>query len=237
VASNTHTAPATGERSRIRRHPDRSVTSEAGDILAAGTVAHVGFVQDGQPYVIPFSYHYDPANPGQLYLHGATASRTLQHLAAGNPACICVTQVQGLVYSRTAMNHSMNYRSVVCFGRGRLLQSEEKKRAVFEAMIGRYFQGRTPGQDYEAPTLEQLNATTLVEIEIEQMSAKARSGGPTGPYDAEPEAMGSSGVLPLGHESCPFSQQTSPRNKGVLSNNSKDPNDPRSFGLVFSIKI
>ncbi len=211
MASNTHTATAAGERSRIRRHPDRAVTSEASNILAAGTVAHVGFVQDRQPYVIPFSYHYDPANPGQLYLHGATASRTLQHLAAGNPICICVTLVQGLVYSRTAMNHSMNYRSVVCFGRGRLLQSEEKKRAVFEAMIARYFQGRSAGRDYEAPTLEQLNATTLVEIEIEEMSAKARSGGPTGPHDAEPEALGSRGVVELDSNKCPFSGAGFPR--------------------------
>jgi nitroimidazol reductase NimA-like FMN-containing flavoprotein (pyridoxamine 5'-phosphate oxidase superfamily) len=204
VASNTHIAPAAGERSRIRRHPDRSVTSEAGKILAEGMVAHVGFVQDGQPYVIPFSYHYDPADPQRLYLHGAAASRTLQHLAAGNPACICVTLVQGLVYSRAAMNHSMNYRSVVCFGRGRLLQSEERKRAVFAAMIARYFQGRIAGHDYETPTLEQLNATTLVEVEIEEISAKARSGGPTGPHDADSEAMGSSGVVELDSNKCPF---------------------------------
>jgi hypothetical protein len=94
---------------------------------------------------------------------------------------------------------------VVCFGLGRPLQSEEKKRAVFEAMIGRYFKGRSPGRDYEAPTLEQLNATTLVEIEIEEMSAKARNGGPIGPHDAAPEAMGSSGVVELASDQCPFS--------------------------------
>ncbi len=212
MATNIHTAQNTGERSRIRRHPDRAVPSEASNILAQGTVAHVGFVQDGQPYVIPFTYHYDPAQPQRLYLHGSTASRTLLHLAAGAPVCVSVTLVEGLVYSRTAMNHSINYRSAVCFGRAHLLESEQEKRVVFEAMIGRYFEGRTAGRDYEAPTLEHLNATALVEVEIEEMSAKARSGGPTGPHDADVEAKGSRGVVEMGSSKCPFSG-ASPQSK------------------------
>jgi uncharacterized protein len=205
MTTNTHAAQSAGERSRIRRHPDRSVSAEASTILAEGAVAHVGFVQDGQPYVIPFSYHYDPVQPQRLYLHGATASRTLLHLAAGAPVSICVTLLQGLVYSRTALNHSINYRSVVCFGRGRLMESEAEKRVVFDGMISRYFAGRASGRDYEVPTLEHLNATALVEVEIEEMSAKARSGGPTGPHDSDASAQGSSGVVELGSSKCPFS--------------------------------
>src|SRR5260370_7270723 len=158
MATNIHTAQNKGERSRIRRPPDRAVPSEASNILAQGTVAHVGFVQDGQPYVIPFTYHYDPAQPQRLYLHGSTASRTLSHLAAGAPVCVSVTLVEGLVYSRTAMNHSMNYRRAVCFGRAGLLESEQEKGVVFEAMIGRYFESPTAERAYESPPFNPLHS-------------------------------------------------------------------------------
>lgn len=209
MATRTHPVQTTSERSRIRRHADRAVPSETSNIFAQGLVAHVGFVQDGQPYVIPFTYHYDPAQPLRFYLHGATASRALQHLATGAPVSVCVTLVDGLVYSKTALNHSMNYRSAVCFGRARLVESEQEKRAVFDAMISRYFAGRTAGTDYQAPPLEHLDATTLVEVEIEEMNAKARTGGPTGPYDNDGDAPGNSGVMELEPNQCPFSRTDS----------------------------
>ena len=203
-----HVVIATGERSRIRRQ-DRSVPEEAYRILAQGVVAHVAFVQDEQPYVIPFSYHYDPAQPEHLYLHGSATTRTLLHMGSGNAVSICVTLLDGLVYSRTAMNHSMNYHSVVCFGKAHSVESEQEKRVVFEAMIARYFEGRTAGRDYAAATPEQLNATTMVRVEIEEMSAKARAGGPIGPLDADLEAMGTAGVLELPPLKCPFSGRPS----------------------------
>ena len=84
---------------------------ETSDILTQGMVAHVGFIQDEQPFVIPMSYYYDPQQPEYLYLHGSVRSRTLKHLAGGAPVCVTVTLTDGLVYSRKAMNHSMNYRS------------------------------------------------------------------------------------------------------------------------------
>ena len=127
------------ERSQIRRHPERAVPGEAALILAEGLVAHVGFCQDGQPFVIPLAYHYDPSAPDHLYLHGAPASRAVWHLGAGAPACVTVTLLDGLVYSRTAINHSMNYRSVVLFGAGRLVTDEAEKDALLEKMIRRYF--------------------------------------------------------------------------------------------------
>src|SRR5438132_7006922 len=102
-------------RARLQRHAERAVPQEAQAILAAGLVAHVGFVERGQPYVIPMAYHYDPATPNILYLHGGHASRLLRHLASGGPAAIAVTLVDGLVFSRTALYHSLNYRSVLCF--------------------------------------------------------------------------------------------------------------------------
>ncbi|MGH7528257.1 MAG: pyridoxamine 5'-phosphate oxidase family protein, partial [Gemmatimonadales bacterium] len=128
-----------GHRSTIRAHPDRSAADEAPAILAAGIVAHVGFVADGQPFVIPMAYHCDPENPRRLYLHGAPATRLIQHLATGAPACVTVTLVDGLVYSRTALYHSVNYRSVVCFARASGTRYAAADAAVLDRMIARYF--------------------------------------------------------------------------------------------------
>ena len=105
-------------------------------------------MERGEPFVIPMGYQFNPAEPDRLYLHGAPASRALRRLASGVPVCVTVTLVDGLVYSRTALNHSMNYRSVVCFGRGRLVTDPEVQSRVFRGMVSRYFPGRTAGQDY-----------------------------------------------------------------------------------------
>lgn len=184
-------------RSTIRTHADRSVPENTAQILAEGRVAHVGFVQDGQPYVIPLGYQFSAAAPDRIYLHGSLASRAMRHLATGAPVCLTVTLLDGLVYSRTALNHSINYRSVVCFGRGRRVLDSTLQRAVYEAMVARYFPGRTIDRDYAAPTAEHLEATTLIEVEIEEWSAKARTGGPLGPLDADDNATGTRGVVPL----------------------------------------
>ncbi|PYO70977.1 MAG: pyridoxamine 5'-phosphate oxidase family protein, partial [Gemmatimonadetes bacterium] len=97
------------QHTQLRRHPERSVPDEASAILLAGLVAHVSFVADDQPFVIPMAYQYDPASPRTLYLHGAHASRLLRHVASGAPVAVAVTLVDGLVYSRTALYHSVNY--------------------------------------------------------------------------------------------------------------------------------
>ena len=180
-------------RTRIRRHPERAlaVPDDAGEILAQAMVAHVGFVQDEQPYVIPFTYLY---RNGSVYLHGAPGSRTIRHLASGAPACIAVTLVDGLIASKTAETHSVNYRSVVCFGRGRLIEDDQQRRTVFQELIGRYFPGRTAGEDYAHITETELKRTWLVEVPVEEMSAKGRSGGPRGPLDDDPNALGTAGV-------------------------------------------
>lgn len=185
------------ERARIRRYPQRAVPDQAANILARGLVAHVGFCQDGQPVVIPLSYHYDATEPDRLYLHGTHASRTLRHLASGAPVCIAVTLVEGLVYSRTAKSHSTNYRSAVCFGRARRVTGERDKAAILTRMIARYFPGRTAGRDYELPLPAHLRATAVLEVRIEEWSAKARQGGPTGVRDADLGAPGTAGVLDL----------------------------------------
>ena len=187
----------TRSRARLQRHAERAVPEEAQAILAAGLVAHVGLVERGQPYVIPMAYHYDPTTPQTLYLHGGHASRLLRHLASGGPAAIAVTLVDGLVFSRTALYHSVNYRSVVCFAHVTRPLDVEVAARVLEAMIARYFPGRTAGRDYDAAPPLHLDATNVVALEIEEWSAKARRGGPLGPRDHEPDAPGSAGVLDL----------------------------------------
>ena len=185
------------ERARIRRHPESAIPDEAEAILAEGLVAHVGFCEGTQPFVIPFSYHYDPIRPDRLYLHGAQNSRAMTHLATGAPVCVEVTLMDGLVYSRTATNHGVNYRSVVAFGQATPVTEPEEKATICDALIRRYFPGRTVGRDYEAATPAQVEATAVVEVRIEEWSAKGRRGGPRGPKDAAPDAPGTRGVVEL----------------------------------------
>ena len=185
------------ERTRIRNHPERAVPEQSADILAQGVVAHVGFVDDGMPYVIPLSYHYDKASPEFIYLHGSIRSRAMKVLASGAPVCVTVTLTDGLVYSRKAMNHSMNYRSVVLFGTGREVTDEAEKFDLFDAMVQRYFPGRMVGTDYNTPPPADLGVTTLVEVTIEEWNGKRRIGPPTGPDDDDTTALGSAGVVEL----------------------------------------
>lgn len=188
------------ERARLRAHSERSVPGETADILDEGLVAHVGFEVDGQPYVIPMLYHFvpppeDEPGEGTLYLHGSTKGRLMGHLGSGAPVCVTVTHLDQLVYSKTALDHSANYRSAVCFGTGRMIEDADEKNRVLEAMVARYFSGRTAGVDYQHAPAQHLKATMLVAVEIEAFSAKARRGEPNGPDDLDPEALGTAGLL------------------------------------------
>jgi uncharacterized protein len=189
--------PKTALRSTIHRHAERSVIEEFGAIMTAGDVAHVGFCVDDQPHVIPMTYQYDVAEPERVYLHGAQESRIMRTLARGVPVCLCVTHIDGRVYSKTAINHSMNYRSAICFGRTVEVTDPAVKRRAFVGMTKRYFPGRTENVDYEAATAAQLESTTMVALEIEEGSAKARRGGPNGPTDKDPDALGTCGVVAI----------------------------------------
>ncbi len=184
----------TSARSRIRRHPERAVAGQAEAILRAGRIAHVAFAVDGQPYVIPFGYYYED---GAVYLHGAPASRALKQLIAGTPVAIEVTLLDGLVASRDARNHSMNYRSVVVYGRAELVEDEGEQRAIFERMTDHFFPGRTPDRDYAAASRKDLRSVRLVAVRVDELSAKARSGGPKGPCDDDADVPGSAYVVEL----------------------------------------
>jgi nitroimidazol reductase NimA-like FMN-containing flavoprotein (pyridoxamine 5'-phosphate oxidase superfamily) len=172
---------APSARTRIRRHPERAAPERAEEILRAGRLAHVGFAVDGQPYVLPFGYYYEN---GAIYLHGAPASRTIKALRAGTPVCVEVTLLDGLVASRDAKSHSMNYRSVMVFGRAEAVCDLAEKRALFERMTASYFPDRTADRDYYPVHDNELRAVELLAVRIEEQSAKSRSGGPRGAHDA-----------------------------------------------------
>lgn len=193
----TRQPPDVPGRASLRQHAERGVPDEAAEILACGLVAHVGFVEQGQAVVIPMTYHFDPLEPGELYLHGNHSSRLLSHLAAGASVCVTVTLVDGLVYSKTALYHSVNYRSVVAFARGAPAPALERQRELLHSMVARYFPGRTLGRDYQPVPDAHLDATAFVALAIEEMSAKARRGGPKGPGDHDPAVTGTAGVLEL----------------------------------------
>jgi uncharacterized protein len=141
-------------------------------ILDAGFVAHVGFCVDGQPFALPTLYGRDGK---KLYLHGSVASRMLKELEA-IPACVTVTLVDGLVLSRSAFDHSMNYRSVVAFGSARKIRDSVQKAESLRLISEHLIAGRW--EDVRGPTQKELNATTVLEFPIEEASSKVRSGPP-----------------------------------------------------------
>lgn len=186
--------PATTERTRARRHPERAVPEQAEEILRTGRVAHVGFVVDGQPCVVPMTYDYED---GVLYVHGAPAGRAAGTLRAGVPVCVEVTLLDGLVASRDAKSHSLNYRSVIVYGVSEPVTSEAERRTVFERMTARYFLGRTAGRDYIPARTGDLRGVELLAIRADERSAKRRTGPPLGTHDTDDSAPGTQFVVML----------------------------------------
>ena len=182
------------DRITIRVHPERAAPSEVDAILSAGIVAHVGLADSRGPVVIPMIYQYVAGNPGKLYFHGAPHSSLIAAASAGASMCATITLLDGLVYSRTALYHSVNYRSVVCFGRGALASDDERRR-VLDAMIPRYFPSRIAGRDYDPMPNAHVQATVVIAMTVDEASAKVRRGGPKGPRDADPTAPGTAGVI------------------------------------------
>ncbi|HEX6121785.1 MAG TPA: pyridoxamine 5'-phosphate oxidase family protein [Ktedonobacterales bacterium] len=188
-------APNVGPRSRVRRHAERARPELVEVVLRAGHVAHVAFAVEGQPVVLPFTYHYED---GALYLHGAPASRAVRAIGSGAPVCVEVLLLDGLVASREAKKHSMNYRGAVVFGRAEVVADLAEKRVLFERMTARYFPGRAAGEDYHPVTEGQLKGTEVLRIRIEEWSGKARSGPGMGEHDSDPDyAFGSAFVVEL----------------------------------------
>jgi nitroimidazol reductase NimA-like FMN-containing flavoprotein (pyridoxamine 5'-phosphate oxidase superfamily) len=165
------------------------------DILDAGFLAHAGFNIDHQPFVIPTMYGRD----GQrLYLHGSVASQMLRALATGIQACVTVTLVDGLVLSRSAFDHSMNYRSVVAFGTARKVVDPVIKLKALQILAEHLMAGRWA--EVRGPSAKELNATTVLEFAIDEASSKQRTGPPQDEASDAAQAVWA-GVLPL--ELCP----------------------------------
>jgi hypothetical protein len=163
------------KRTELRRIPDRGSHDwrTINHILDAGFLASVGFCVDGQPFVIPTLYGRDGE---RLYLRGSAASRMLRELETGFPACATVTIVDGLVLSRSAFDHSMNYRSVVAFGRARRVMDPEQKIKSLSVISEHLIAGRWA--EVRGPSDKELKATTVLEFSIEEASSKVRSGPP-----------------------------------------------------------
>ncbi len=162
-------------RTTVRRLPKRGVYDKASinSILDEGFICHVGFAIDGQPYVIPTGY----ARRGDiLYLHGSAASRMLKTAGDGIDICVTVTLLDGLVLARSAFHHSMNYRSVVVLGKARLVTEDEEKRAALHAFTNHVVPGRW--EETRQPTAQELKATNVLAVAIEEASAKVRTGPP-----------------------------------------------------------
>lgn len=163
------------ERSRLRRKAERgrydAATVEA--ILDEALICHVGFVHEGQTWVLPTAF----ARVGRgLYLHGASGNFALRTLAKGGEMCVTVTLLDGLVLARSAFHHSMNYRSVMLFGTAERVIDDDEKRAALLAIVDHMVNGRSG--ETRPPTPEELRATLVVRIPIDEGSAKVRSGGP-----------------------------------------------------------
>ena len=182
------------DRTRIRRYPDRAVPERIEEFLRAGLVAHIACVEDGEPRVIPFLYHYEA---GHIYLHGSAANATLRLLRDGRSVAVAVSEIVDLIASKSASGHTANYRSVVAYGHGRPIADFGARRRVLEAMIARYFPGRAAPADYAPASDQDLAAIELIDIEIDEASAKLREGGSLRPEDDDPNHPGSAFVRPL----------------------------------------
>jgi hypothetical protein len=188
TASFTPTA-----RSKVRRRPQRAHYDEAAvyGVLDAGVMAHVGYVIDGQPFVTPTAYWREGR---KLYWHGAAASRMLATVAEGAPVCVTVSFLDGFVVGRSGIMHSLNYRSVMAFGRARLVSDIGEKRLAMEAFIDRLYAGRAV--KLRPTTDAELRQIAMVEMEIEEASAKVRDTG-VGELPADEGWAAWCGVFPV----------------------------------------
>jgi len=178
---------------RLRRLPERGSKDFelACAIIDEAKICHVGFTLDEQPYVIPMALGRDG---GTLLLHGSVVSRLMKNLADGLPCCVTVTHLDGMVLARSAFHSSMNYRSLMVFGRASEVSDPEDKARSLDKLVDHLVPGRTA--ELRPSTRKELNATTLLSLPIETFSIKTRSGPPS---DAASD-LGApvwAGVIPL----------------------------------------
>ena len=181
------------DRSRAKRRHDRASYDQAAIFapLDAAFIAHIGYVIDGQPYVTPTAYW---RTDGRLYWHGSSASRMLRNQEDGVTACVTVTQLDGLVLARSGFNHSLNYRSVMAFGTAHIIDDPVEKSGELDRFIDRLYPGRRAG--LRPNTAQELKATTVIGMDIEEAAVKIRDGGPKD--DEEDYALDCwAGIIPI----------------------------------------
>ncbi len=168
-------SPTPTDRTRVRRLPDRGAYDREviDGSLDEGFICHVGFVTDNGPVVIPTGYG---RIGDMLYIHGSAASRMLRTLRDGVEMCLTVTLVDGLVLARSAFHHSMNYRSVVAFGRATLVEDDAEKMRALHAISDHIVRGRW--EDARKPTAQEMKATLVLALRLTEVSAKIRTGPP-----------------------------------------------------------
>lgn len=163
------------DRNKVKVQPKRGCYDRPTiyQILDEALVVHVGFIASQQPFVIPMGFGRDG---DRLYLHGATASRMLNHLEQGIEMCVTATLLDGIVVARSLFHHSMNYRSVVLFGRATLVETDDEKIHALKVLSNHI----VPGQWEQArrPSPQEVNGTTVLTFPIEEGSAKIRKGDP-----------------------------------------------------------
>lgn len=181
------------DRTQVKRLPKRGSYDRETvyGILDSAFVCHVGFSVDGQPYVIPTNFG---RSNDTLYLHGSAASRMLRTLSEGVPVCVTVTHVDGLVLARSAFHHSVNYRSAVILGTARLITDPSEKMEALRIFTEHVLKGRW--DEVRWPNEQEMKATTVLALELEEVSAKIRTGGPVDD-EADYALPVWAGVLPL----------------------------------------
>jgi nitroimidazol reductase NimA-like FMN-containing flavoprotein (pyridoxamine 5'-phosphate oxidase superfamily) len=162
-------------RTTLKRLPRRGTYDREliNQILDEGFICHVGFVAEGQPFVIPTGY---ARASDQLFIHGSQASRMLRTVGQGIEVCVTVTLVDGLVLARSAFHHSMNYRSVVVFGRATVVDDRKEKLEALLALSEHMIPGRWA--DVRKPNERELQSTTVLSLPLTEASAKIRTGPP-----------------------------------------------------------
>ena len=186
--------PAPSPRARVRRLPERGRYDHEAieSVLDAALVAHLGFVSDGQPFVIPTLH----ARVGEhVYVHGSAASRTLRTLSGGIAACLTVTLLDGIVLARSVFEHSINYRSVVVLGTATPVVEREEKLAALEAFTEKLLPGRWA--EARPPSAKELTATAVLRMPLDEASAKIRDGGPEDGATSDAQLDVWAGHLPL----------------------------------------
>lgn len=187
------TASAGPARTDLRRHPERGVDGRAAvhAIVDEALVCHVGLVDRRGPVVIPTTY----GRVGDtVYLHGSPASQLLRSARGGIDVCVTITLLDGVVLARSAFHHSMNYRSVVVFGRARVVDDVAEKRVALDAIVDHVVPGRTA--DARGANDKELAATLVLALPLDEASAKVRTGGPIDDVD-DLDLPVWAGVLPL----------------------------------------